>query len=68
MFVAVTSVFAVAKAEDYGIKVSGVSITSENCADPLGNGTVKYVPGQFLFLRNAVLTDLTIDNDIVVFL
>ena len=43
MIVAVTSVFAVAKAEDYGIKVSGVSITSENYADPLGNGTVKYL-------------------------
>ena len=68
MIVAVTSVFSVAKAEDYGIKVSGVSITSENCADPLGNGTVKYVPNQFLCLRNAVLTDLTIDNDIVVLL
>lgn len=68
MIVAVTSVFAVAKAEDYGIKVSGVSITSENYADPLGNGTVKYVPGQFLCLRNAVLTDLTIDNDMVVLL
>ncbi|MGM9851971.1 MAG: hypothetical protein ACI306_07530 [Muribaculaceae bacterium] len=68
MIVAVTSVFAVAKAEDYGIKVSGVSITSENYADPLGNGTVKYVPGQFLCLRNAVLTDLIIDNDMVVLL
>lgn len=39
---AVTAALTAAAVDNYGITVAGVEITSENCNDVLGDGTVKY--------------------------
>lgn len=39
---AVTAALTAAAVDNYGITVAGVDITSENCNDVLGDGTVKY--------------------------
>lgn len=42
--VSMTFIFSVANAENYGLCLDGVEVTSENASDPLGNGVFCYHP------------------------
>ena len=64
MILTVTMLFGLlaipaAAADTYSLKVGGVQVTSENCTDVLGDGSVKYDPSS----RTLTLSGAEITND-----